>query len=123
MQTLNQEKMRQRLPCRTIDDQPANRENPTRRASDPSMEKSPAPLYRVIIHDNDTNTYQQVIDICMIALGVSFQEAYTIALAIDHNGRAEVLHAEEGEARRVAKIIGSIGIDVTVEPVPAGDGF
>ena len=41
-------------------------------------------LYEVRIIDNDYNTYQQVMDISMLALAVSEDEAFAIAWEVDH---------------------------------------
>lgn len=73
-------------------------------------------LYRVRIIDNSVNTYQEVMEICMEALGVSMIEAYHIALAVDHNGYAEVLEAPFPQAEKVAKVIRRIGIQVDLIP-------
>jgi len=79
-------------------------------------EKLP-PIYRVTIIDNDTNTYEEVIDVCIKALGISFEEAFQIALAVDHNGKAEVARAPRFDADRIASIIRTIGIEVEVAPM------
>ncbi|MCB1170637.1 MAG: ATP-dependent Clp protease adaptor ClpS [Leptospiraceae bacterium] len=69
------------------------------------------------IIDNDYNTYEQVIRICMKALSIGFEDALQIALAVDHNGQADVFQGDEGSARQVAEVIASIGIEVRVEPL------
>ncbi|MBI41427.1 MAG: hypothetical protein CMF59_17680 [Leptospiraceae bacterium] len=80
-------------------------------------QKQPERLFRVLIIDNDYNTYEQVIRVCMKALGVGFEEALQIALAVDNNGEAEVFHGDEASAAAVADVIRSIGIEVRVEPL------
>ncbi len=94
---------------------PLMRENPN---VSPNRDPGPQPgdLYRVVIIDNDYNTYQEVIDICMQALGTDIEHAYKIALAVDHNGEADVVRAPRDEAERVAEVIRSIGIEVRVLP-------
>lgn len=93
-------------------------ENPDRNAGlDPGRPVN-GDLCRVTILDNDTNTYQEVIDICMIALGVSFDHAYKIALAVDNNGKAEVAEAPRATAARIAEKIRTIGIEVVVDCSP-----
>ena len=77
--------------------------------------KGPGDIYRVTILDNDTNTYQEVIDICMKALQIDYEEALRIALAVDHNGRAEVLHAPHSEARRIAAETRTISLSPTAK--------
>lgn len=91
------------------------RENPT--ASNPLKKPGPQGLHRVLIYDNDLNTYQEVIDICMLALGVGIKTALQIALAVDYNGEAEVAHAPKDEAERIAGVIRGIGIEVRVLPI------
>lgn len=88
----------------------------------PFQNPAPAPpegsgLYRVVIIDNNHNTYQQVIEICMEALGIGFDQAYHIALAVDNNGMADVMHAPRPQAEKTASVIRSIGIEVRVEQI------
>lgn len=78
---------------------------------------TPDNLYRVVIIDNDHNTYEEVILVCMHALGVDYEHALRIALAVDNNGEAEVFQAAREEAERVANLIRTIGIEVRVLPV------
>lgn len=73
--------------------------------------------FHVVIIDNDTNTYEQVIRICMKALQISELEAFHIALAVDHNGEAIVFEGTRAEAEAIANIIRTIGIEVQVRPV------
>lgn len=96
--------------------QPAARQNPFLRNPQASPPASNERLYVVII-DNDTNTYEQVIRICMKALQISEQEAFQIALAVDHNGEAVVFEGTRAEAQAVADIIRTIGIEVQLRPV------
>ena len=72
-------------------------------------------LYRVTIIDNDINTYDQVIQVCMEALQIKFEDAYRIALAVDNNGHATVFEGKIEEAQSVASVIRTIGIEVRVE--------
>ncbi|MCB1140482.1 MAG: ATP-dependent Clp protease adaptor ClpS [Leptospiraceae bacterium] len=97
---------------------PLARENPGVQIKG-QQNKQPHRLFRVRIMDNDYNTYEQVIRICMKALSIGFEEALQIALAVDHNGHADVFHGDETSARQVAAVISSIGIEVRVEPLTA----
>ena len=94
---------------------PRARENPDIRDL-PDSEPPAGEMFRVVIIDNDYNTYEEVIQICMFALGITYEDAFKIALAIDNNGRAEVYAAPRPEAERVAEIIRTIGIDVELVP-------
>ncbi len=93
-------------------------ENPERSAGIEPRKSPAGELCRVTILDNDTNTYQEVIDICMIVLGVSFDHAYKIAVAVDNNGRAEVAEAPREAAAKIAEQIRTIGIEVVVDCSP-----
>lgn len=75
--------------------------------------------YRVIIVDNDTNTYEEVIRVCMLALGIDYEDGYQIALAVDHNGYCAVYEGPEPEATEIADVIRMIGIEVRVIPAAA----
>ncbi len=104
------------LPSQRTTYRPRCRTNPGA-AGTPQAQPPTGELFRVVIIDNDYNTYEQVILICMEALGVDYLHAYRIALAVDSNGKAEVAQAPREEAERIAGIIRSIGIEVRVLPV------
>jgi ATP-dependent Clp protease adaptor protein ClpS len=71
--------------------------------------------YVVIVFNNDTNTYDEVIHILQKATGCSLEEAEMETWEIDHLGKSLVHHAEREECERVAAIIQTIGIKVAVE--------
>ena len=71
-------------------------------------------LYEVRIIDNDYNTYQQVMDVSMLALGVREDEAFAIAWEVDHKGFCVVAQGPYNEAEAIAKTIRAIGIEVQV---------
>lgn len=96
---------------------PINKSNSSVSRPAPTPSPDPNERFRVVIIDNDHNTYMQVIEICMFALGVNWDQAYHIALAVDHNGEATVLEGDHAEANRTAEVIRTIGIEVRVEPV------
>jgi ATP-dependent Clp protease adapter protein ClpS len=74
-------------------------------------------LYEVRIIDNNFNTYQEVMGVCMAALGVTPEQAYRIAWEVDHDGCCVVAVGPLDQAEKVAAIIRTIGIDVQVNPV------
>ncbi len=84
--------------------------------SHPALKPEISGGFRVVIIDNNVNTYQEVIEICMIALGVDFDHAYKIALAVDHNGEADVFHGTRSESEEIASVIRTIGIEVQILP-------
>lgn len=71
-------------------------------------------LYEVRIIDNDYNTYRQVMDVSMLALGVSEDEAFAIAWEVDHKGFCVVGQGPYDESETVADTIRTIGIEVQV---------
>jgi ATP-dependent Clp protease adapter protein ClpS len=74
-------------------------------------------LYEVRIIDNDHNTYGEVIEITMLALGISEDKAFGVAWEVDHHGSCVVAHAAKEEAEELARIIRLIGIEVQVNPL------
>lgn len=74
-------------------------------------------LFEVRIIDNDYNTYQEVIDVSMLALGISEEEAYAVAWEVDHLGSCVVAQAPLETAEAIASVIRTIGIDVQVNPL------
>ena len=75
-------------------------------------------FYEVRIIDNDYNTYQEVMEITMLALNIGLEEAYAVAWEVDHRVSCVVAHAPREEAERIANIIRTIGIEVQVNPLP-----
>jgi ATP-dependent Clp protease adapter protein ClpS len=77
-------------------------------------------LYEVRIIDNDHNTYQEVMEITMLALGVQQEQAFAIAWEVDHLGSCVVAHAPKEEGEEIAGLIRTIGIEVHVNPINQG---
>jgi hypothetical protein len=68
----------------------------------------------VTVFDNESNTYEEVMAILMIATRCSADEAYMETWEIDHLGKS-VVHAGSRETcSSVAEVIGTIGISVEV---------
>ncbi len=74
-------------------------------------------LYEVRIIDNDYNTYEQVMQVTMLALGIREEQAFVIAWEVDHLGSCVVAHAPKEEAEEIAGLIRTIGIEVQVNPL------
>lgn len=75
-------------------------------------------MYEVRIMDNDHNTYEEVIQISMLALAIPFEEAYAVAWEVDHRGSCAVAIGPKSDADNIADIIRTIGIEVQVNPMP-----
>jgi len=56
-----------------------------------------------------------VIAVCVRALGVSLEEGFRIAYAVDHEGSCVVGAWPRAEAERIAAGIAVIGIEVRIE--------
>lgn len=86
---------------------------------DPNDDESPddAQLYEVRIMDNDYNTYQEVMDIVMLALDMTDEQAFAVAWEVDNRGSCVVAHAPHDQAEAIAAIIRVIGIEVQVNAI------
>ncbi len=94
---------------------------PLRLNSDRREDDSPesSELFEVRIINNDYNTYDEVIQITMLALAVDRDRAFAVAWEVDHRGYCVVAQAPRPEAEAVARMIRTIGIEVQVNPVAA----
>lgn len=68
----------------------------------------------VTVYNNDTNTYEEVMTVLMVATKCTAEEAYIEAWEIDHFGQCVVHRASEDVCNSVAEIIGTIGIRTEV---------
>lgn len=74
-------------------------------------------LWQVTVYNNETNTYEEVMTVLMIATSCTQEEAYIETWEIDHLGHCVVHRAEESECRHAAEVISKIGIAVVAEPM------
>jgi ATP-dependent Clp protease adaptor protein ClpS len=85
--------------------------------STPTFRVEWLPPYRVIVHNNDHNTFDEVIAVLMMAVpGMSLEGAIGYTYEIHLTGAAVVFKGDVEEAEDCARVIRSIGIKVTVEP-------
>jgi ATP-dependent Clp protease adapter protein ClpS len=70
--------------------------------------------YLVIVYNNETNTFDEVTFIIMLATGCPPDEAEMETWEIHHLGKSVVHNASEPECTRIAEIIATIGIRVEV---------
>lgn len=70
--------------------------------------------YVVVVFNNNTNTYDEVVDILMKATGCTAEEARIETWEVDHLGKSVVHHADQDECERAASVIRTIGIKVDV---------
>lgn len=70
--------------------------------------------WMVIVYNNETNTYAEVMAVLMMATNCDEYEAYIETWEVDHLGKSTVHYGNEDECFSAAAIIGSIGIQVEV---------
>jgi ATP-dependent Clp protease adaptor protein ClpS len=87
------------------------------RAAAPTFTVTWLPPHKVVVHDNDWNTFQEVIGALLRALpGLGFPAALALTEEIHRTGAAVVFCGDLDEAEACAATIRAIGIKVTVEP-------
>ena len=95
-------------------------ETPTLPTIQPDLETghsaSTEPDWMVVVYNNNTNTYEEVITILVLATGCDLEEAYIEAWEIDHYGQCVVYRASSDECQGVAQVISTIGIRVEALP-------
>ena len=79
-----------------------------------SLEQS-AEQWCVTVYNNDTNTYEEVMTVLMLATKCTTEEAYIEAWEIDHYGLCTVHRDSEETCKTIAHIVSTIGIRVEVE--------
>lgn len=70
--------------------------------------------WMVVMYNNETNSFEDVITILMRSTGCCAQEAYIETWEAHHRGKASVHFAERTECEIVAGMIGSIGVQTEV---------
>lgn len=75
------------------------------------------PPYKVVVHNNDYNTFAEVIRILLKAVpGMTYERAVELTFEIDRTGAAVPYVGPKERAEAIADVIRTIGIKVTVEP-------
>jgi ATP-dependent Clp protease adaptor protein ClpS len=84
---------------------------------DPEFLTRRLPPHKVVVHNNDYNTFDEVIRILIKAVpGMSYDRAAALANEIHTTGAAVPYVGPKEQAEAVAAVIRTIGIKVTVEP-------
>lgn len=92
------------------------RETPTK-TGEPVFKVEWLPPYKVIVHNNDHNTIDEVILVLLRAVpNCTVEEAIGFTYEIHLTGAAVVFRGDIEQAEDCARIIRAIGIKVTVEP-------
>jgi ATP-dependent Clp protease adaptor protein ClpS len=83
---------------------------------DPEVLLRRLPPYKVVVHNNDYNTFDEVTRILMKAVpGLTHEQALAYAYEIHNTGAAVPFTGPKERAEAVAAVIRTIGIKVTVE--------
>ena len=87
---------------------------------DPKIEEansgSSGARWMVVIYNNETNTFDEVIDALMHATGCDEEEAGIEAWEAHHYGKAPVHFASLPECEDVASVISTVGVRTEVAP-------
>jgi ATP-dependent Clp protease adaptor protein ClpS len=87
------------------------------RVGEPRITVRWLPPHKVIVHNNDHNTFEEVIGILMKAVpGMTVADAIEHTYTIHETGSSVPYRGMVDEAEKVATTIRSIGLKVTVEP-------
>ena len=104
------------LPAPRLTTEAPVRETPAK-TGEPVFKVEWLPPYKVIVHNNDHNTFDEVILILMRAIpNCTVEDAIGFTYEIHLTGAAVVFRGDVEQAEDCARIIRSIGIKVTVEP-------
>lgn len=75
------------------------------------------PPYRVILHNDDHNTMDHVVQSLMKTVpGLTREEAVDIMLEAHHHGQATVVECRKEEAEHYRDGLESCGLTATIEP-------
>lgn len=74
-----------------------------------------APLYHLILLDDDDHTYHYVIVMLAAIFGYSPEKGYAIASVVDHEGQAILMTGPEDELRLKQDQVHSFGADPDME--------
>ncbi len=74
------------------------------------------PPYRVILHNDDVNTFDHVIRVVLRLTGLSTEEAVRVTLEAHHRGTALVLVTHRERAELFCEQFKSCQITTTCEP-------
>lgn len=70
-----------------------------------------APLYNVLLFDDDEHSYAYVVEMMMVLFGMTAEEGFNVAYEVDHIGQAVVMTAEYERALDAQKKIIGYGPD------------
>lgn len=74
-----------------------------------------APLYNVILWDDDTHTYEYVIKMLMEIFLMKFEDAYRHTLEVDKKGKTVCLTTHLERAELKVEMIQSFGPDILMQ--------
>ena len=90
-----------------------------RPAKDPALRRRPYPHYRIIVLDDDVNTFQHVVK-CLVTFlpGTTREQAWAMAQQVDGEGSAVVWTGPQEQAELYHGQLGNHGLTMApLEPV------
>ncbi len=87
----------------------------TRTIEQSRAETAPAPLWNVVLLDDDDHTYDYVVEMLGSVFGHSWSTAWRMAREVDGNGRAVVWSGEREVAEFKQERIHAFGADPRLE--------
>jgi ATP-dependent Clp protease adaptor protein ClpS len=74
-----------------------------------------APMYHLVLLDDDQHTYQYVVLMLGAIFGYSVEKAFAIACVVDSEGRAILMTGSEDEVRLKQQQVHAFGADPLME--------
>ncbi len=71
--------------------------------------------WQTVLYNCSCHTYDQVIEVLIVAICCTREEAYEFAWTVDHHGQASVYHGEQSECQRVMLVLRGAGLRAEVE--------
>jgi len=78
---------------------------------DTQKDEELAPLYNVVLFDDDHHSYAYVVEMMMVLFAMTAREGFDVAYEVDNIGQAKVLTAPHEEAVEACRKITSYGPD------------
>lgn len=99
--------------------------------ADTEKQEQLAPLYNVILFDDDEHSYAYVVEMMMVLFAMTAREGFDVAYEVDNIGQAKVMTCPHEEALEACRKITSYGADhrmanskgsmsATIEPADEG---
>ncbi|MCO6436315.1 MAG: ATP-dependent Clp protease adaptor ClpS [Phycisphaerae bacterium] len=89
---------------------------PAKRAAPPERKPKKLPPYKVLLHNDEVNSFDHVISAIMRLVGSTFEDATVKALEAHEKGVALITVTHQERAELFAEQFASLSLTVTIEP-------